>query len=203
MLSKDEKILLRLGKCSLHIFDAIYQDKAKLTPEERKADIDFIPMFDLIKNVTMVLSNVFQKIFQKIIFEQEESLVDQLLSILQNYYLEGDEIIEPYKQVKTEGNKEFLRSPTDELWIYATSAIKYLTKSQKNARKVLEKDGMQTLCKVLQKSSHSTDHSNYTLQIEVTESLRNLLLGEPEVEILLENGALAPVSRLINSQKTK
>lgn len=55
MGNKDKRSVLKLCKGSMHIFDVMYNEKLRQTPEERVGDTDFLHTFVSIRDVIKVL----------------------------------------------------------------------------------------------------------------------------------------------------
>ena len=194
MNHSDQRVVLRICKGVLHIFDVLF--------EEKKVSEDLInvvgPMMNTIKTI-FSLSKV--KGNDKMFLE--EQIVPDLLKIINDYYIhengEKKMISITSKKIVNEGktvevhNQEALAS----FFLFTTGTIKNISEDKKVVNSLYENNALYIfvdLCRVI---LDRKDQKAAQLLVQVTGVLRNLVNDTQNIFDFIEYGSLELLDRIL------
>ena len=86
--NKSPRAVFRLWKCCIHIIDSIYNQKVRLSKDQRLEDGEFIKIFNSLLSIIKILFK-YSKGSENDSLYEEEKIFEELLRVITNYYIDG------------------------------------------------------------------------------------------------------------------
>jgi len=203
------KAVLRLCRCWIHIINSIFNEKLRLSKEERLEDTEFIKIFNSLKSTVQILFKFSKDDKNDNLYEQEK-IYDTLINVLVTYYIEGSSILDQLitKILKRSEGKNVEIKNTDAIFdmlIYIVGLLKNSSMSKENQNILHNKNALKilsTLCKTVLNEEDNKNTKIPQLLVQITGCYRNLAMERQQVELFIQEGALVALSQMISSFKT-
>ena len=150
--NKNTKAVFRLCKCCIHIINSIFNDKLRLSEEERFEDTEFVKIFGSLKSTVQILFKYSKDDKNDDLYESEK-VYDSLLNVLLNYYIEGrlmlDQLTTKILKKSNGPNVEIKNtSATFDMLIYIVGLLKNSSMNKTNQNILHNKNAIQVLSKL-------------------------------------------------------
>lgn len=206
--NKNSRAVFRLCKCWVHIIDSIYNEKVRLSKEERQDDTEFIKLFNSLLSTVKILFR-YSKGDENDSLYEEEKIFDALLNVVINYYIEGRHILDQLTMKvlkKPDGPNVEIKNTnaTFDLLIYTVGLLKNSSISKANQNILHNKNAVQILsrlCKTVMTEEDNNNPKIPQLFVQITGWYRNLAMDPQQVEIFIQEGALVALSQMMQCYK--
>lgn len=206
--NKNSRAVFRLCKCCVHIIDSIYNEKVRLSKEERQDETEFIKLFNSLLSTVKILFR-YSKGDENDSLYEEEKIFDALLNVIINYYIEGRHILDQLTMKvlkKSDGPNVEIKNTnaTFDLLIYTVGLLKNSSISKANQNILHNKNAVQILsrlCKTVMTEEDNNNPKIPQLFVQITGCYRNLAMDPQQVEIFIQEGALVALSQMMQCYK--
>lgn len=207
--NKNPRAVFRLCRCCVHIVDSIFNEKLRMTVQDRLDDHEFIRHFNSLLSTVKILFK-FSKGDEYDTLYESEKIYDMLLHILMDYYIEGRNVLDQLTMKvlkKTSGPNVEIKNTnaTFDMLIYIVGLLKNSSINKENQNVLHNKNAIQVLSKLCKTVLNEEDNSNSKIPqlfVQITGAYRNLAMDPQQIEIFIQEGALVALSQMMNSFKT-
>lgn len=199
MKTKDSRAIMRICKGIVHIYDVLYNEKMKDSPEQRLDDNQFCNVAVSLKNNMKVL---FQMSKDKSVDKMflEENMIEDQLRMVEEYFFGEDALTQlTSKVIKREGKNITIQNIelVNEFYLYTTGTVKNISENKKILTALHNKNALIIYTDLANKVMEHKDAKFPQLLVQVTGTLRNLAMSPHCVQQFVEEGALVTIAKMI------
>lgn len=207
--NNDPKAVFMLWKLCIHIIDSIYNEKLRLSEDERKDDDDFIKIFNSLLSVVKILFRYSKGEEHDDLYGGELNIFDALLHIISDYYIEGRNILDQLTMKvlrKTNSSDVEIKNSDSifDLLIYIVGILKNSSINKMNQNILHNKNAIQILSKLWKTVMNEEDGINAKIPqlfVQITGWYRNLAIEPQHIEIFIQEGALVALAQMMSNFK--
>ena len=206
--NKNPRAVFRLWKCCIHIIDSIYNQKIRLSQEQRLEDSEFIKVFNSLLSIIKILFKYSKGSENDNLFE-EEKIYEHLLNVISNYYISGRAITDQLtmKVLKKAGGENVEIKNTNanfDMLIYIVGWLKNSSMTKQNQNILHNKNAIQILTKLCKTVLNEEEISNPKIPqlfVQITGCFRNLAMETQHIELFIQEGALVGLFQMMQNYK--
>jgi hypothetical protein len=207
--NNDPKAVFMLWKWCIHIIDSIYNEKLRLSEDQRKDDNDFIKIFNSLLSAVKILFRYSKGEEYDSLYGGELNIFEVLLHIISDYYIDGRDILDQLtmKVLRKTNSSEVEIKNTDtifDLLIYIVGILKNSSMNKMNQNILHNKNAIQILSKLWKTVMNEEDGVNAKIPqlfVQITGWYRNLAIEQQQIEIFIQEGALVALAQMMSNFK--